>query len=73
MGTFVEKVIREDNFEGVPCYVTKRGRWEKFYTKDVLGEIGRISKGRVDIKRTPPRQLLPWPLEVGKETKAIPT
>ena len=66
-GIYTEKVIREDTFEDVPSYVTKRGRREYFYTKDVLGEIGRMSRGRVDTKRTPPRQLLSWPLEVGKE------
>jgi len=66
-GIYTEKVIREDTFNGVPSYVTKRGRREYFYTKDVLGEIGRMSRGRVDTKRTPPRQLLSWPLEVGKE------
>ena len=66
-GIYTEKVIREDIFDGVPSYVTKKGRRQYFYTKDVLSDIGRISRGKVDVKRTPPRQLLSWPLEVGKE------
>ncbi len=66
-GTYTREVIREDTFEGTSCYVIKRGRREYYYTKDVLGYIARKSKGRVDRKRTPPMQLLSWPLEIGKE------
>ena len=64
-GTYTQEVIREDIFEGVPCYVIRRGRRDYYYTKDVLGYIARMSKGRLDRKRTPPLQLLSWPLEVG--------
>jgi len=44
-GTTTEEVIRESTFEGVPCYVIKRGRREYFYTKAVLGYIASKSKG----------------------------
>ena len=66
-GTRTYEMVREDTFEGVPCYVIKRGRTEYFYTKDVLGDIARKRRGKLDSKRTPPYQLLSWPLEVGKE------
>lgn len=66
-GIYTEKVIREDTFNGVPSYVTKRGRREYLYTRDVLGEIGRMPMGRLYRNRTPLRQLLSWPLEVGKK------
>ena len=66
-GTYTEEVNREDTFEGIPCYVIKRGRREYYYTKDVLGYIARIRKGKLDSKRTPPLQVLSWPLEVGKK------
>ena len=66
-GTYTEEVIREDTFEGIPSYVIKRGRKEYYYSKDVLGYIARIRKGKLDRKRTPPLQVLSWPLEVGKE------
>lgn len=66
-GTTTEEVIRESTFEGVPCYVIKRGRREYFYTKADLGYIASMSSGRLRRKLTPPRQRLLWPLEVGKE------
>lgn len=66
-GTYTEEIIREDTFEGVPVYVTERGRRQYYYTKDALGDIARMSSGRLESKRTPPYQLLSWPLEVGKE------
>ncbi len=66
-GTRTYEMVREDTFEGVPCYVIKRGRWEYFYTKNVLGDIARIREGKLESKRTPPFQRLSWRLEVGKE------
>ncbi len=66
-GTRTYEMVREDTFEGVPCYVMKRGQRERFYTKNTLGEIARTRDGELESKRTPPYQLLSWPLEVGKK------
>ncbi|MDP6559361.1 MAG: hypothetical protein QF619_04455, partial [Candidatus Binatia bacterium] len=40
-----ERVIREDEFEGHPSYVVQRGKYEYYYTKDVLGVIAKMSEG----------------------------
>ena len=66
-GTRTYEMVREDTFEGVPCYVMERGRRERFYTINTLGEVARTRDGELESKRTPPYQLLSWPLEVGKE------
>ena len=66
-GTRTYEMVREDTFEGVPCYVIKRGRREYFYTKDVLGRLGRTDRGQLVRRRTPPLQDFSWPLEVGKK------
>ena len=68
-GIFTEEVIREDIFDGIPSYVTKKGLIERFYTRDSLGAIASMSESReIPItKSEPPRQSLSWPLEIGKE------
>ena len=66
-GTRTYVMVREETFEGVPCYVMERGRRERFYTINTLGEVARTRDGDLESKRTPPYQLLSWPLEVGKK------
>lgn len=66
-GTWTYEMVREDTFEGVPCYVMKRGQRERFYTKNTLGEVARTREGELESKRTPPFQTFSWPLEDGKK------
>ena len=66
-GTRTTEVVREEAFEGVPCYVVRAGRNEHFYTNDILGLLGTKSGGKVTVRRNAPRQILSWPLEVGKQ------
>lgn len=66
-GTGTREIIKEDTFEGVPSWLVKVGRNEQFYTKDTLGQLAIMSKGKLVSKRTPPRRFLVWPVEVGKE------
>lgn len=66
-GTFTREIIREDTFEGVPCYVMRSGRNENFYVKEILGLLATMSRGRLTFKADVSYQILSWPLEVGKE------
>ncbi len=65
--TLTREVIREDSFRDIPSYVIKVGANENFYTKDVLGFVATMSRGKVVVQRTSPYQPLAWPVEVGKE------
>ncbi len=66
-GTITRRIIREDTFDGIPCFVMRRGSSETFITKDVLGYLGNKRKGKVRIRRDAPLQPLAWPLKVGKK------
>ena len=66
-GTFTSEVTREDSFEGVPVWVVKTGVNENFYTKDALGLLATMSRGKLISKRNTPYQTFSWPLEVRKE------
>lgn len=68
-GTLTREIIREDVFEGVPSYVVRVGKIESFYAKDTLGIVAGKSGGKLTVKRTPPPQILSFPLEIGKEWK----
>ena len=70
-GTLTRRIIREDTFDGIPCFVMKVGRYEHFYTKDVLGFLGRKRKGKVIVKNSAPYQFFAWPLRVGRQWKNI--
>lgn len=70
-GTVTREIIREEAFEGVQSWVVRVGRNEQYYTKDVLGEMAIMSRGKLITKRTPPRRFVSWPLEVGREWKDI--
>jgi hypothetical protein len=65
-GTVTREIIREDTLEGIPCYVSRNGETEDFYTKDTLGFLATMSGGKLTFKQNPPSQFLSWPLEVGK-------
>ena len=61
------EIVREETFNGIPCFVmTVRGR-EVFITKDVLGRLATKRKGKVTRKRDAPIQPLAWPLKVGRQ------
>jgi hypothetical protein len=66
-GSITKEIVREDLFAGVPAFVIKRGKYEDFYAKDVLGALGSMLDGQVTTRRNAPFQTLSWPLEVGKE------
>ena len=70
-GTFKREIIREDVIDGAPAYVMRVGRNENSYTKDLLAVQTTLQKGKVATRRTPPYQLLSWPLEVGKEWRNV--
>ncbi len=72
-GTITRRIIREDAFDGIPCFVIKYGRTEGFFTKDVLGFLASKRKGRVITKRDAPDQPLAWPLKVGKQWNNVYT
>jgi len=66
-GSLKREIIREDTFEGVPSYVMKVGVNENFYTRDILGLLATVARGKVISKRNLPFQPLSWPLEIEKE------
>ncbi len=68
-GTYTRRVVREEIFDGHPSYVLKSGKNEYFFTKDILGNIAKMSKGKLVYKRDAPRQNFAWPLEVGRQWK----
>jgi len=72
-GTLTREIIREESFDGVPCFVLKGRRQEVFYTKDVLGLFATKRRGEVTRKRDVPFQVLAWPLKVGRQWNNIYT
>ena len=68
-GTFTQEVLREEEFEGTPVWVTRVGKNENLYDKNVLGLLAIRSGEKLTSKRNAPYQLLSWPLEVAKESK----
>jgi len=72
-GTRTRRVLREDTFEGIPCFVIKFGKNENYYTKDVLGYIASLRNGKVVSKRTAPQQFLAWPLRLGRQWQNVYT
>ena len=70
-GTLTRKVIREEIFDGIPCFVVKIGALEVFYTKDVLGPVATKKKGNVIWKTNAPIQRVAWPLKVGRKWNAV--
>lgn len=66
-GTLTRKIVREETFDGVPCFVIKSRKSELFYTKNVLGYLASKRRGKVNTKRSAPRQRLAWPLRVGRQ------
>ncbi len=66
-GTYTKEIVREDAFEGVPTFVAKALQTEEFYTKDTLGLLATVSKGKPGSAQRPPFQFFVWPLEVGGE------
>jgi len=70
-GTLTRRIVREDTFDGIPCFVMEVGAGETFITKDVLGYLGYKRGGKVRIKRDAPLQPLAWPLKVGKKWKNV--
>jgi len=72
-GTITRRIIREETFNGIPCFVLKTGKSQTFYTKDVLGYLGRKRKGKVVTKYTAPFQPFAWPLKVGRQWNNVYT
>lgn len=72
-GTLTRRMIREETFNGIPCFVLKSGKSQLFYTKDVLGYLGRKRKGKVITKNTAPFQAFAWPLKVGRQWNNVYT
>jgi len=70
-GTVTYKIIREDTFDGIPCFVIHRATSERYYTKDVLGFLARKRGGEVVVKRSAPQQPYAWPLRVGKKWRNV--
>ena len=66
-GRYTSEIVREDMFEGIPSYVTRNGKNESYYAKDVLGVVARKTDGQLEYKRSSPRLNYLWPLELGKE------
>ncbi len=66
-GTYTKEIVREDTFEGVPTFVAKALQTEEFYTKDTLGLLATVSKGKPGPTQRPPFQFFVWPLEIGGE------
>jgi hypothetical protein len=66
-GSITKEIVREDVFSGIPAFVIKRGKYEDFYAKDILGVLGSMVDGQITTRRNAPFQTLSWPLEVGKE------
>ena len=72
-GTITRKIIREEAFNGIPCFVFKVGRNEDFWTKDVLGILARKRGGKIITKRDAPFQAFAWPLKVGRQWRNVYT
>ena len=51
-GTYTAKIVREEVFEGSPCFVLKGAGTELFYTKDLLGELAVKKRGKLSTKKT---------------------
>lgn len=71
-GTYTKEITREDTLEGVPTFVAKALRTEEFYTKDTLGLLATVSRGKPISTQRPPFQFFVWPLEVGREWRTAP-
>jgi len=71
-GTYTKEIIREDTLGGVPTFVAKTLRTEEFYTKDTLGLLATVSKGKPVSTQRPPFQFFVWPLEVGRQWTTAP-
>jgi len=72
-GIRTRRIIREDTFNGIPCFVMKAGRNEYFYTKDVLGYLGSKRRGKLRRQRDAPFQPFAWPLKVGRQWNNVYT
>ncbi len=72
-GTFIQRIIGEEVFEGNPCFVLESAGSEIFYTKNMLGEIGTKIRGRVVKRRDVPILFLAWPLRAGREWNNVYT
>ena len=46
-GTFTQRIVGEEVFEGSLCFVLKSAGSEIFYTKNLLGEIGTKIRGKI--------------------------
>ena len=68
-GTFTQEILGEEVFEDTPVWVMRIGKNENLYDKNGLGLLAVRSGEKLISKRDAPYQLLPWPLEVGKESK----
>jgi hypothetical protein len=66
-GTFVYVLDREEIRDGAAFYVIKSGTRELFYRKPDLALSLETVEGAPEMRRSPPVQILKWPLVVGAE------
>lgn len=72
-GTLTREIIREDTFNGIPCFVMKAGRNEYYYTMDVLDYLASKRKGKIRTQKDALLQPLAWPLKVGRQWNNVYT
>jgi hypothetical protein len=68
-GTFTQELIGEDKIESLPVWITRSGKNEYLFDKNMLGLVAIRLGEKWLSKRSAPFQLLSWPLEAGKEWK----
>lgn len=66
-GSLTREIRKEDELDGVAAYVVKVGNNEAYYSKQTLGLLATVSKGKLISKRSSPLEYFSWPLESGKE------
>ena len=61
------EVIKDTEFEGLPCFLVYEENENVLYTKDSLAQFVNFEDGKLVTRRNKPNMLLNWPLEQGKE------